>query len=70
MFYGAISFNQPLNNWDVSKVKYMGAMFFNAHSLNQPLNNWDVSNVNTFHMEGMFENASSFDHALHAPWYS
>ena len=27
MFWSAESFNQPLNNWNVSNVKYMGAMF-------------------------------------------
>ena len=31
------SFNQPLNNWDVSKVLDMERMFFNASSFNQPL---------------------------------
>ncbi len=40
MFAGASSFNQPLNNWNVSKVMYMGSMFQNAISFNQPLNNW------------------------------
>ena len=44
MFYGAISFNQPLNNWDVSNVTNMWSMFKNASSFNQPLNNWNVSN--------------------------
>ena len=27
MFYEAESFNEPLNNWNVSKVKCMAAMF-------------------------------------------
>ena len=31
------SFNQPLNNWNVSKVETMFAMFDDATSLNQPL---------------------------------
>ena len=42
MFDGAESFNQPLNNWNVSNVRYMNFMFRGARSFNQPLNNWDV----------------------------
>ena len=34
---------------------------------NQPLNNWNVSNVKN--MAWMFEDASSFNQPLHAPWY-
>ena len=44
MFWDAHSFNQPLNNWNVSKVVYMSEMFNGASSFNQPLNNWNVSN--------------------------
>ena len=44
MFMGSLSFNQPLNNWDVSNVTNMWYMFLNATSFNQPLNKWNVSN--------------------------
>ena len=37
MFRGARSFNQPLNNWNVSNVEDMEGMFQNAISFNQPL---------------------------------
>ena len=37
LFSHATSFNQPLNNWNVSKVETMFAMFDDATSLNQPL---------------------------------
>ena len=70
MFNGASSFNQPLNNWNVSNVKEMGYMFSGevaAISFNQPLDNWNVSNVTD--MRGMFNGASSFNQPLHAPWY-
>ena len=67
MFYEAPSFNQPLNNWNVSKVKDMVFMFYNASSFNQPLNNWNVSNVTD--MDSMFYEATSFNQPLHAPWY-
>ena len=45
MFAGATAFNQPLNNWDTSKVTRMDYMFSEAKAFNQPLNNWDTSKV-------------------------
>ena len=68
MFDGALSFNQPLNDWNVSNVTSMFYMFFKASSFNQPLNNWNVSNVTD--MQSMFNNSTtSFNQPLHAPWY-
>ena len=61
MFNGASSFNQPLNNWNVSNVKTMNRMFGKS-SFNQPLNNWNVSKVKD--MEEMFEDAKSFNQPL------
>ena len=55
MFNRAESFNQPLNNWDVSNVTNMFgmlAMFRRATSFNQPLNNWNVSNVGNMDATG------------------
>ena len=43
MFSCAKSFNQPLNDWDVSNVKYMQGMFSNAELFNQNLEQWEVS---------------------------
>ena len=65
---GSLSFNQPLNNWDVSNVTNMWYMFLNATSFNQPLNKWNVSNDVTY-MRRMFDGADSFNQPLHAPWY-
>jgi surface protein len=62
MFEGASSFNQPLDNWDVSKVTNMNYMFYGATSFNQPLDNWDVSNVAD--MTAMFYDASLFNQDL------
>ena len=45
MFYQAHAFNQPLNNWDTSKVTDMSYMFNRAEAFDQPLNNWDTSKV-------------------------
>ena len=52
------SFNQPLNNWDVSNVNTMERMFWTATYFNQPLNNWDVSYVED--MAWMFMGSLSF----------
>jgi surface protein len=62
MFYGAESFDQPLNNWDVSQVTDMQVIFGDATSFNQPLNNWDVSQVTD--MAYMFIDATSFNQSL------
>ncbi|AJK51390.1 hypothetical protein MCCG_0421 [Mycoplasma capricolum subsp. capripneumoniae 87001] len=45
MFHGAESFNQPLNNWDVSNIKNMRYMFKGATSFDQPIGSWNASNV-------------------------
>ena len=62
MFFRATSFNQPLNNWNVSKVTNMSKMFNYASAFNQPLNNWNVSNVTD--MSYMFLHATSFNQPL------
>ena len=56
MFCGAISFNQPLENWNVSNVKNMKEMFKGATSFNQPIENWNVPNV--VDMRGMLYDAN------------
>ena len=37
-------FNQPIGDWDVSKVKNITRMFFKSE-FNQDISNWNVSNV-------------------------
>ena len=61
-FRNADSFNQPLNDWNVSQVTAMGGMFSEASSFNQPLNDWNVSSVTS--MKGMFRSADSFNQTL------
>ena len=61
MFQGATNFNQPLSNWNTSKVTSMNNMFQSATNFNQNLSNWDTSKVTT--MLGMFYN-SSFNQPL------
>jgi surface protein len=62
MFTNARSFNQPIGNWDVSKVKDITYMFYGAKLFNQPIGNWDVSNVTN--MSGVFYGATSFNQPI------
>ncbi len=41
MFEGATAFNQPLEDWDVRKVRDTSQMFF-ASGFNQPLGKWKL----------------------------
>jgi hypothetical protein len=61
MFRETYIFNQPIGNWDVSKVKKMCKMFHSS-SFNQYIGDWDVSNVTN--MEYMFYYAESFNQDL------
>jgi surface protein len=54
MFYGS-QFNQPIGNWNVSKVTNMTSMF-NSTPFNQPIGSWNVSGVTD--MESMFSNST------------
>ena len=61
MFYNATAFNQPIGNWNVSKVTSMANMFVQASSFTQPLANWervtpDISTTgNVTNMSAMFQ---------------
>ena len=45
MFEYCINFNQPLNNWDVSRVTTMSFMFSLCEKFNQDISNWNIQNV-------------------------
>ncbi len=45
LFRGFYTFNESLNNWNVSNVTNMARMFDGCRSFNQDLSNWNVSNV-------------------------
>jgi hypothetical protein len=62
MFYGAIKFNQSLNDWDVGKVKYFDSMFAQTQLFNQPLSQWSTDSALT--MNTMFDNSQVFNQDL------
>ena len=45
MFEYAESFNQPIGNWNVSKVKSAACMFNGAKSFNQYLSAWVINDA-------------------------
>ncbi len=55
-------FNQSLNNWDVSNVRYLSGLFYYNELYNQPMNNWNVSNVSQ--MASVFYHAIAFNQPL------
>jgi surface protein len=64
MFANAISFNDPVDHWDVSNVGNLLRVFSGATDFNQPLDAWDVSNVND--MRSAFAGATSFNQPLNS----
>jgi surface protein len=62
MFRNADSFNQNINNWDVSNVTTMFIMFADTTNFNQPLSDWNVSKVTN--MSGMFSGATSYNQPI------
>jgi surface protein len=45
IFGYCVSFNQPLDKWNVSNIKDMYGMFYWCKSFNQNISKWDISNV-------------------------
>ena len=65
VFFGAHSFNQPLDQWDMSNVtimKYMLAGFNGTMIFNQPIGSWNTSNVTQ--LNGILLRNPSFDQDL------
>ena len=66
MFYagGNDGYNQPLNNWNTSKVTNFRFMFANTR-FNQDISGWDVANATK--LDAMFKWNSAFNQDLN-PW--
>lgn len=45
MFEGALAFNQPLSNWDLSSCQFLMAFLRGATSFEQDLSTWCVSHI-------------------------
>ena len=58
-FYGATSFNDDLNNWDVSNAISLDAMFVEATSFNGSLSGWSFGEG--ANLSSMFYNTTSFN---------
>lgn len=64
LFNGAVSFNQPIGDWDVSNVVNMNSAFMGATLFNQPIGTWNVGSVTD--MFNMFLGATSFNQNLNS----
>ena len=62
MIRQALKFNQPIGEWNVSKVRDMRSMFYLCEDFNQPIGAWNVSNV--IDMNSMFQSAASFNQPI------
>jgi surface protein len=66
MFQGT-KFNQPIDNWNMTKVTNISYMFALNNVFNQPLNNWeriDSTLINVITLEGIFKGCSVFNQPL------
>ncbi|MCT4560803.1 MAG: BspA family leucine-rich repeat surface protein [Crocinitomicaceae bacterium] len=61
-FMGALSFNQPVGNWNVSNIVTLYRTFQGAISFNQNLNNWNVQLIVT--MYETFYNATAYNQPM------
>ena len=63
-FYRNTTFNQSVNNWNVSNVTNFDSVFERAAAFNQPLNNWDVSKATK--LTSMFAATNAFNQSLNS----
>jgi surface protein len=65
MFQSANAFNQPIGDWNVSRVNAFNSMFQNNLGFNNGgssnINNWVINTTSTVNMSRMFQNATAFN---------
>jgi hypothetical protein len=61
-FFDKRTFNENINEWDVSNVENMRSAFFRFRAFNQPLDKWDVSKV--YCMRFIFHDCRSWRQSL------
>jgi surface protein len=66
VFQNATNFNQPLSNWNVSKVTNMSKMFNGASNFNKDISIWKVGKVTD--MSYMFNGASGLGNLDLSSW--
>ena len=59
LFWGCVTFNADISNWDTSEVTLMPGMFLEASAFNQDIGGWDVGKV--IYMAQMFISAKAFE---------
>jgi surface protein len=60
MFEGVMHFNEPVNNWDVSRIEDFSGMF-SGTAFDQPVDKWNTSHAKN--MAAMFDR-TPFNHSL------
>jgi surface protein len=58
MFYGCTLFNQPLSNWNTSKVANTSLMFYNCVNFNQDISAWNIEAMTN--MSNMLQGATAW----------
>ena len=71
MFYRAINFNQPLDDWNMASVTDMYRIFKGADNFNQCLSNWAYKTPPDVKINNIFQDSGCPDKvavANVAPW--
>ncbi len=70
LFNGNSIFNQPIGDWDTSKVTDMSYMFENAIEFNQNPSTWNVANVTNHEDFNLDANPSWVSNSAYQPSFT